>query len=844
MSYRRIVIIFVAIVTCIVGGITLAVLFNGEHWKAIAIESINKELLTELSVKDVGISVWAEFPKVTVDLNDVILLGSVSHIGEAADTIIRAQRLRVAFSLWDVLFGEPSIDALIVEEALLHLYQHKNGTWNTRILAKNKNDNREGGANTRVSISQIILRDIEVVASTRKGDKYECQIGNAIVKDGDIDSSFSDFVITNGENRDLLMPLEGYFSTSYIMGEDGEVNVIIKDAVINNIAFNGKAQFDSEEDNEWNVSIESNGLETAELQSIWANQEVFKGWSYNGTASISLNVNQQQASLKWSLSQADFAVSPKITGLALNKTGNITASGTFDYSFKKSSIGLSLSTIQVNSNGIIIDAKADCSDLKLRPLSLSGSLNIDTQSSYSSWLPQLQTTEMSVLPDNGFLSIDGRLKISPEGNLYDIVASISSQQLEGSLNASPYLLTNLDAELKEGDLSLRSLKFDWGGNRGEVDAKLFGYEKWGKGGAISGTVNLKAESIVVGAILSWWDNFQPDGKVATQASLLPLGTELGVKILVDRLYWNNLECSSLTSRITVGASQLIIMNATAKGLEGSARVEGSLRPGGNGWILGLSGTADNLSLPNLFQTYNNFGQTTLRAEHIQGAVSAAGTIKLEWDLSGKWISEGLLSNLDVTVDHGRLINFEVFDEVADYLKDHRLIAPLVNPEDLRERLKDIEFSHLESPVFISSSSTTIPYLNIPSSAMNVSLEGVHAFSGQIDYTLGFALRDLRDTRQVEFGNIEDDKLGNMFFLAMDGTLKEPVYSYDREAHRAHRRKAISTEVDRLRNSIQGSSTNQDEDNGSNQDLEGSESDKKPKKGEKSKGLNDLDDEDF
>ena len=826
MSYKRIVIIVVAIVTCIVGGITLAVLLNGEHWKATAVESINKELLTELKVRDVGISVWAEFPKVSVDLNEVILLGSVSHVGETADTLIRAKRLGVAFSLWDVLFGSPKIDALFIEGAFLSFEQHKNGTWNTEILVKNK----EGGADNGISISQIILRDIEVVASTRKGDRYRCQINNAIIKDGNIDSSFSDLEITDGKSRDMLLPLEGYFSTSYIMGDGGEVSINIKDAVINDIAIKGRAQFDSEEEGGWNISIESNGLETAGLQSVWAKHELFKGWSYDGAASVSLNINPKQASLKWSLSEADFAVSPKITGLALNRTGKIVADGVFDYSFKKSALGLNITTLQINSNGIILDAKADCSDMRLRPLSLSGFLKIDTQSSYSSWLPELQATEMSVLPDNGFLSIDGRLKISPEGNFYDIVGSISSQKLEGALNASPYLLTNLNAELKEGSLNLKSLEFDWGGNRGSVDAKLVGYEKWLRGGAVKGALNLKTESVVVGSILSWWDNFQPDDKVATQASLLPLGSELDVKVLVDRLYWDNLECRSLTSRINVGASRLTIINATAKGLEGAARVEGSLRPGGSGWILGLSGTAENLSLPALFQTYDNFGQTTLRSEHIQGAVSAAGTINLEWDLSGKWMSDGLLSNLDVTIDHGRLKNFEVFDEVADYLKDHRLIAPLVNPEDLRERLKDIEFSHLESPVFISSSSTTIPYLNIPSSAMNVSLEGVHSFSGQIDYTLGFALRDLRDARHVEFGDIEDDELGNMFFLAMDGTLEEPVYSYDREAHKAHRRKAISTEVDRLRNSIQ--------------DSKDSESDNKSGEERKSNGLNDLDDEDF
>ena len=76
----------------------------------------------------------------------------------------------------------------------------------------------------------------------------------------------------------------------------------------------------------------------------------------------------------------------------------------------------------------------------------------------------------------------------------------------------------------------------------------------------------------------------------------------------------------------------------------------------------------------------------------------------------------------------------------------------------------------------------------------------------------------------------------MFFLAMEGTLEEPIYSYDREAHRSHRRKAISTEVDRIRDSIHGSD--------SNQDANDPEPDKKSEKERKSKGLNDIDDEDF
>ena len=724
------------------------------------------------------------------------------------------------------------IDALFIEGAVLQLKEHRNGTWNTDILVTKK----EVDVDESLAISQIILREIEVIASTIKEDRYECKIPDAIVKDGSFESSFSDFVIKKGQGSDRLLPLEGYVSTSYKIGEDGEVEVKINDAVINDLAFKGKAQINAEGDEEWRIEIESDNIEIEELKSIWAEKDVFNGWDYDGAASISLNASPKKANLAWSLSEGSFAISPKLTGLTLNTTGNIQTSGVFDYSPRKSSVGLSVTNIQITSNGITVNAKAEFADLKKSPLKLSGSLKIDAQSSYASWVPKLQTTEMSALPNNGEVTIDGRLKISSSGKIYDVLAEISSQKIEGALNASPYLIRNLEAEVKGENLTIHSFDFDWNGNRGGLGGTLMGLEKWHEGGALKGTMNLKAESIVVDGILAWWGNFQPDNEVNTQATLLPLGSDVEIKVAADRLYWGNLECRSLTSRMDLGASRLAIRNATGQGLQGNARVEGSLRPGGSGWILGLSGTADHLSLPDLFKTYNNFGQTTLRSDHVQGAVSAAGNINLEWDLNGNWISDGLLSNLDVEINHGRLRNFEVFGEVADYLKDHRLIAPLVDPEDLRGRLKDIEFAHIESSVIVVSSSTTIPYFNIQSSAMNVSLEGRHTFSGQIDYTLGFALRDLRDSRQVEFGDIEDDNLGSIFFLAMDGTLEEPIYSYDREAHKSHRKKAISTELDRLRNSLQGSDSNQDEDDAKPEGKSGKE--------KKSKRLDDIEDEDF
>ena len=125
--------------------------------------------------------------------------------------------------------------------------------------------------------------------------------------------------------------------------------------------------------------------------------------------------------------------------------------------------------------------------------------------------------------------------------------------------------------------------------------------------------------------------------------------------------------------------------------------------------------------------------------------------------------------------------------------------------------------------------------------MDVSIEGTQSFSGDIDYTLGFALRDLRDNKQGEFGNIEDDGLGNMFFLGMRGTLDEPEYYYDRSAHKAHRRKGLSEEAQRLRDAIQ---ENKKEKNEAKEEKEKEKQERPSRRQRKEESLLNSDDEDF
>ena len=155
---------------------------------------------------------------------------------------------------------------------------------------------------------------------------------------------------------------------------------------------------------------------------------------------------------------------------------------------------------------------------------------------------------------------------------------------------------------------------------------------------------------------------------------------------------------------------------------------------------------------------------------------ASGSIQFEWPRDLSWQPKTLDVLGTVSVADGTLKNLEAFDDIADYLTENRMMAPLVDPDDLRNRLRYVELENLESAVYISKETVQLPSVDVRSSAMNISLEGAYGFDESLDYTLGLAMRDLRNTRNDEFGLIEDDGLGQRFFIAMDGTLDEPRYS--------------------------------------------------------------------
>ena len=846
MTKKRIAFLLVGGALLLVGAISVFVYVSGDAWKLKAVEAIQSRVNTELVIGDVDISIWSEFPMISIDLLDIKILESNITNKSSKNYLLEAERLGVMFSLWEVIFDEPVIRSLALEAGSINLSEFTDGNWNTQVLEPS-ND-----STSTFSINSVEFIDIDLSAGLSNGDAYQGHISHCETTENSVAISFDDLLIS--DIATATQPLYGYLEIDIEGDLSAGLTATIHEGVVNDLSVMGVVNINPEL--QWTAECKINRLTLEKLEILLNDPELIRGFSYDGAASVSIDATPKVMKLDVHFPEANFAIAPSITGLSMNKTGRVSSDLHIVHSFKSSATSLQIKSLNVNSNGLTIAVSGATADLKSKALSLTGTAELDLSSKYTSWVPSLSGPDMIALPNSGVIKLSGRFSISPLSTFAYEHFSIECDHLSGAFNASPYTLDNIRVGVKSDKLEIENINYNWAGNVGAVQASINSISRIVEGGEVKGNVGISAESIVIDSIMSWWEN-RSDTEEADDIVFLPHGSRLAYQINSTNLYWDGLECRAFNALGNITPKKVKITHVKTEALSGSARVEGSVRVSGPGLIMGLSGTTTDISVKDLFRTYNNFGQTVLRAEHLKGMANVAGTIHLGWDKSGGFMYEEIDVDLDVSISNGRLRGLEMFNDVADYLKAHRLVAPLVDPEDLRSRLSDIEFDYLESPIRVAGSVTEIPFLNIHSSAMDVSIEGVHEFSGEINYTLGFALRDLKDNKQGDFGDIQDDGLGNMFFLSMDGTLDLPEYGYDRSAAREHRRKSIAAEVERIKNSLRGAGTDEDEspesDSPENEEVEEVKSDPVEEKKTKSKrsnsnsqpsSLDDEDDEDF
>jgi hypothetical protein len=186
-----------------------------------------------------------------------------------------------------------------------------------------------------------------------------------------------------------------------------------------------------------------------------------------------------------------------------------------------------------------------------------------------------------------------------------------------------------------------------------------------------------------------------------------------------------------------------------------------------------------------FYVFENFRQDFIKDEHLKGKTSADINLEMTLDEHLKLFQETLVGDISFVIKNGELNNFEPMKKLSKYVDD--------------ETLSRLRFSDLKNEVHIENKTVYIPQMDVRSNATSMKISGTHTFDQHIDYRIITPLRRKKIIDVDAQGAFEDTMDGQTkLFLKITGTTDEYKVAYDTEAVKKKIGTDIKREVHELR----------------------------------------------
>ena len=771
---RLILIISLGIIVAGLGAATAWLAANEDRIAQALLKTIERGLKTDAHITEINLDMWSQFPHVSLVMEGVWLLDS----GASPDTLLRAEQIQLACNAWALWHGNYELSNLDISNARIHLREDEQGQWNTDVWHFDDTDTTSKVAS--IAIEQLRLQSVDLILGS-----VSCQIEGATVQLSESDTAFS--VDGSGKLSAFSSP---QFTTESAITWAGNGSwdrekkaVAVNLSKVQWMGFNASIS-GNDDHSEWAFTGNILRMDLQTLQALVPLPEPWGSMQNDAAASGSFSWEAGVFKSNWDLARHPWEI-PIDEGFFRCHVG-----GSIWLKYEHGEWRADVPRAAVTAAGLAWNGRVENIQFESGTYAATGKGEIE-------WAEcDLQVLGSYDWPTSGQFSWDGTWAQRRTGNL-SIDAEWRLEDGAGRWDGVPWTMS-ASGSANPQKLSIHALSGSWDGIQfdGQVDL-----ESWLASGNGTGTTSTLAGSVHL-PVLEFMEteNTAESNEDFLESMRLPSGFAVNCAVAIDSIRYTGWSLSEASFQLAGDETSWSIPRFSAQTLKGQLSGDATCQfnPQRQNATLQIHPSARACDLRALFTAFDNFDQSTLRAEHLSGFFSANGSVRFDVHPNGLWKPETLDILGSVEVNEGALLRLEAFEEIAEYLRQNRIMAPLVDPDDLSQRLADVQFDRLESPVYVSDGIVRIPNVEIHSSAMNISLEGNYGFDESIDYTLGFALRDLRTSQDSEFGPIEDDGLGQQFFISMDGTFENPTYSWDREAQKNHRKENFQREKELLK----------------------------------------------
>ena len=222
---KRILVILLIVIVVLWGAVLAIPVFFKENILNTAKTTLNKQMDAEVEFADLKLSLFKNFPKVTVELQEVMIKGKEEF---AQDTLLNVPRFAATMNLSSLFSSNRSIEEIVLDNPSLNLVVAESGNVNWDVAPASDSEEKESASTDDKEEFQLALKNIEV---NNAHFVYNDKLAKMRADLEDINMNISGEMFGNttqlnigGVVRNLTYSMEG---TAYVSNTSLELNTLL-----------------------------------------------------------------------------------------------------------------------------------------------------------------------------------------------------------------------------------------------------------------------------------------------------------------------------------------------------------------------------------------------------------------------------------------------------------------------------------------------------------------------------------------------------------------------------------------------------------------------------------------
>jgi hypothetical protein len=241
-----------------------------------------------------------------------------------------------------------------------------------------------------------------------------------------------------------------------------------------------------------------------------------------------------------------------------------------------------------------------------------------------------------------------------------------------------------------------------------------------------------------------------------------------MKLSMDEFVWNKARGKGVEGQLQF-AGDRVDFEVTGEHSQGKVKAKGNVQALGTKPIMTSDWTVKGIEIKELLTSFDNFDQIFITSEHLKGKTDIWAQTIIPYDDQTTIIADKVNVKAALHIRDGQLKDLRTLEDFSQY----------VHLDDLR----DIRFNELKNYLKIEDGKVYLPVMFLQSSAINMSINGVHSFNHQILYNLKINAGQAAANKLKKFDPLRKIKQArksgwiNLYFV-LSGTVDNVRYEQD------------------------------------------------------------------